>query len=169
MTIIYKIFSLISIMSTLPILAQEVSTIAGSSQGTLDGIGSTAQFNLPFGLTVQRDSLFIADTNNHRIRVVNIKSGTVSTLAGNSEGFNNGVGVSALFDSPAGIAVRGDSLFVADSDNHRIRLVQISNGIVSTLAGDGTPGDVNGTGLTAQFNFPNGVLLSGDSLFVSEV
>jgi hypothetical protein len=78
----------------------------------------------------------------------------VSTFAGEGTGaFNDGPLISAKFKSPTGVTVTADgTLFVADFGNHRIR--KISNGQVSTFAGNDTEGFINGHGLDAQFKSP---------------
>jgi hypothetical protein len=136
-----------------------VTTLAGDgNRGFVDGAGIAAEFDNPQGVAVDTaGNVYVAESNNHRIRVVS-PSGTVSTLAGSgSPGSANGVGPAAQFYHPAGVAVdTAGNVYVADSNNHRIRVVSPS-GTVSTLAGNGSPGFANGVGPAAQFNNPNGV------------
>lgn len=115
-----------------------IFTFAGShnKRGFSDGESRSAMFNGPTGLALDDDGrLFVADTYNDRIRVV--EKGTVRTLAGGAKGFADGNGATAMFDTPLGIAVwQGEKLLVADSGNRRIRVVE-PDGTVWTLAGDG--------------------------------
>lgn len=138
--------------------AQQVITYAGSTSGFADGLTLEAQFKGPAGLAITADgTLYIADRINHRIRKIS-PTGVVSTLAGSSQGFSNGTGTSAQFNLPMGIAVGANgTVYVADSNNHRIRKISAS-GVVSTLAGD-TSGFSNGTGMAAQFNYPEGIVI----------
>jgi hypothetical protein len=90
-------------------------------------------------------------------------SGCVITLAGTgTAGFKDGAGEQAQFDSPWGIAESNNVVYVADSGNHRIR--QIAGGIVSTVAGSGTKGFADGQAVSAQFDTPMGVTLSGSTV-----
>ncbi len=138
-----------------------VTTLAGSSQGFADGTGAGASFSNPFGVAaLSNGTIVVADHANSRIRLVT-PGGVVTTLAGSgSAAFANGTGTAASFNVPTGVAVTstGD-IVVADYSNHRIRLVT-SAGVVTTLAGSGTPAFANGTGAGASFNFPFGVAVT---------
>jgi sugar lactone lactonase YvrE len=149
------------------------TTLAGSGKpGFSDGSGASAQFDQPNGVAVDASGIvYVADSNNHRIRKVT-PSGVVSTLAGGDGGFlywpfcgsmrwvtpsvfcfgfADGMGAAARFDSPQGVAVdSGGTVYVADSNNHRIRKVS-RWGYVTTLAGSGGTGFADGPGATAQF------------------
>jgi sugar lactone lactonase YvrE len=101
-----------------------VTTLAGSDYGYLDGPGTRAQFKYPNGIAIAPDgSLYVADTDNNRIRRVST-TGEVTTVAGGEIGYKDGVGETAQFWSPHGIAVSPDgSLLVADTGNHKIRKI----------------------------------------------
>ncbi|HIG46504.1 MAG TPA: hypothetical protein EYQ20_08825, partial [candidate division Zixibacteria bacterium] len=148
--------------------AQVVTTVAGDgTYGFADGTGTAAQFKYPTGVAVQGDSLFVADGSNDRIRMIILSTREVTTVAGGTEGFLDGTGTAARFNFPAGVAVQGDSLFVADLFNHRIRKIILSTQEVTTVAG-GTEGFLDGTGTAARFDHPRGVAVQGDSLFVAD-
>lgn len=136
-----------------------VSTLAGSSTGYLDSTtGTSAKFYWPWGLAVDASgNVYVADTYNNMIRKIT-PSGSVSTIAGTtSAGFANGSGSAARFNYPSGIAIGPDGvLYVADQDNNRIRKVTTS-GDVTTLAGSGTKGTVDGLSTAAQFASPHGI------------
>ena len=135
-----------------------VGTLAGSgSPGCADGVGAAASFDYPYGVTVDSaGNLYVADHSAHRLRKIT-PDGTVSTLAGSTSGFADGAGAAASFDSPTGVTVdAAGNVFVADTNNERIRKIT-PNGTVSTLAGSGHPGSIDGVGATASFNSPLGV------------
>ena len=119
-------------------ISQTVTTIAGSTRGSCDGVGTAGHFSDPFGITTDgKGNLYVADASNGEIRKIVISTGIVSTLAGTtSYGSADGVGSAARFFSPTGITFDGDSnLYIADALNNEIRKVVISTGAVTTFAG----------------------------------
>ena len=97
--------------------------------GFSDGIGTSALFQQPYGVAVDSaGTLFVADFGGNRIRMVT-QGGVVTTLAGNRfSGNSDGMGTSALFFRPAGIAVdTSGAVYVADSQNNRIRRIILPN------------------------------------------
>ena len=151
-----------------------VSTIAGSGRpGFADhATGTNAQFNNPSGLAVSKDgsTLYVTDLSNHRIRAINLASAarTVSTIAGDgTASHKDGAGTAAQFNNPTGLAVSGNTLYVIDSNNHRIRVIDLTTKVVRTIAGDGTRADTNGIGTKARLNRPFGIVASGDTLYVT--
>ena len=134
-----------------------VTTIAGNGiPDFVNDIGTTARFHLPSGVAVlSNGNIVVADTNNHRIRLITPNS-NVTTLAGSNQGFSNGTGTAARFNEPRGIAVLSNgNIIVADSGNHSIRLVT-PEGVVTTIAGS-NGGFANGIGIAASFSNPQGV------------
>ncbi|MEB3220750.1 MAG: hypothetical protein VKS61_01600 [Candidatus Sericytochromatia bacterium] len=113
--------------------AGAVSTFAGSTLGSADGAGASAQFNSPQGLAMDSsNNLYVADTGNHRLRALT-QQGEVSTVAGSSSGLQDGEGANARFNGPVALAAGEGSLLVADRENGRIRMVKTSNWAVSSL------------------------------------
>ncbi len=149
----------------------EVDTLTGEDAGYVDGPRSAARFNHPQGIYMGRDGFtYVADSNNHCIRKVT-PSGEVTTLAGNgTPGFADGTGNLALFRHPIGLTGDGAGhLYVADWGNNRIRRISTSGGIVTTLAGTGSAGYLDGTLATAQFNMPAGLArTSSGSLAIAD-
>ena len=148
-----------------------VSTLAGSTIGSFNGIGTNATFNGPTGVVVNSEGImYVADQSNHLIRRIAISGGGVTTLAGTvlTGGSADGTGTNATFSRPSGVAVDSSgTVYVADTDNHRIRKITPA-GVVTTLAGS-TLGSTNGTGTNAQFNAPTGVAVdSAGNVYVAE-
>ena len=147
----------------------EVSTLAGSTSGFLNGNGSAARFASPYGVAVDKSGIvYVADTINHRIRKIT-PNGDVTTLAGTgTTGFTNGISTVARFASPIGVAVNDSGVvYVADTSNNRIRVIN-TEGVVSTLAGSASGGNVDGTGTAAQFNNPSGIAVdSAGTVYVT--
>ncbi len=103
-----------------------VSTFAGSTYGFSDGQSVTAQFSVPQGMCLDvAGNLYVADLENHKIRKITT-TGIVTTLAGSTAGFEDGIGISAKFKFPNGICIDGNGvLYVADSNNYKIRKIVI--------------------------------------------
>ena len=100
-----------------------------------------------------------------------ISSGVVTTIAGlgGSTGNTNGTGTSAPFNRPWGIWSDGRNIYLADRDNHLIRKIVISSGVVTTLAGSaGNSGTTDATGTSAKFYRPMGITTDGTNLYVSD-
>lgn len=145
-----------------------VTTFANNSgsSGNVDGAIADATFNALRGLAFdQGGNLFIAD--NSRIRKIT-PAGVVSTIAGSTPGFADGTGTAAQFGDPYSLALDQDgNLFVADFFNHRIRKVTPA-GVVTTFAGS-TQGSADGSGLGAQFKFPQSLVFDKNgNLFVTD-
>ncbi len=147
-----------------------VTTLAGSGlSGAVDDNGVAASFNNPEELTTNGTTLFLTDSSNNNIRKVSIATGAVTTIAGSTiAGSADGIGTAARFNSPAGITTDGTNLYVADSKNNTIRKIDIASGVVTTVAGSGSPGYGNGDGSGATFSQPMGITSDGVNLFVSD-
>lgn len=141
-----------------------VSTLAGSgAPGYSDGAARETRFADPFGVAVGPDgSVYVADAGeSNRIRKVT-PEGSVTTLAGGREGFADGAGANASFNTPSALALdAAGNLYVADTGNNRVRKVT-PEGLVTTLAGDGEPGYVDGPAAQARFDSPVGVAADKD-------
>jgi DNA-binding beta-propeller fold protein YncE len=118
-----------------------VTTLAGGDLfefGDTDGKGDAVRLQHPLGVAVHHGKVFIADTYNHKIKVLDPSSGKVSTLAGTGEpGTADGPANRAQFHEPGGISIAGDTLFVADTNNHAIRAIDLRRASVSTLQIEG--------------------------------
>jgi sugar lactone lactonase YvrE len=150
------------------------SLVAGvrGRAGYADGPGPTALFNGPIGVAVGPEgTVYVADTYNDRIRAVDPESQQVRTIAGGAEPgmIDAPQGSDARFDTPCGIAVGPDgALLVADTGNHRLRRVDPS-GAVTTLAGTGEPGSIDGPPFAASFDQPVGLAVARDgTIYVTD-
>ena len=152
-----------------------INTFAGN--GTIgysgdNGPATSAQLNQPWGVAVDAaGNVYIADTVNNRIRKV--ANGVISTVAGNGTlGYSgdDGPATSAQLSWPAGVAVdSAGNLYVADQNNNRIR--KVSNGVITTVAGNGTPGysGDNGPATSAKLYGPKGVAVdSAGNLYIAD-
>jgi hypothetical protein len=155
-----------------------INTIAGTGVAGFAGDGgaaTSALLNYPTAVAVDSaGNIYIADTNSHRIR--EIKSGTISTVAGDGEQFysgDSGLATAAGLDSPNGVAVDSSfNIYIGDTHNQRVRLVTFTTGIISTLAGTGVK-TYTADGVAANSSAlarprglaisPNGTLLIADS------
>ncbi|MDB6068646.1 MAG: repeat containing protein [Pedosphaera sp.] len=163
-----------------------VTTIAGQSQvhGTNDGVGSAAQFYVPFGVAADTNgNVFVADTYNCTIRKLT-QTGTnwlVTTIAGQStfgEGgwaigsSADGTGSDARFNYPYGLVLDDSGNIYVTDGNHTIRKMTPAgtNWMVTTVAGQsGIHGTNDGTGTNAQFYYPGGVAMDkAGNLFVTD-
>ncbi|MDI1317097.1 T9SS type A sorting domain-containing protein [Flavobacterium sp.] len=144
-----------------------VSTFAGevTTAGYLDGQGTNALFSSPKGLDVDASgNVYVADAGNNRIRKIS-NSGTVTTFAGSGvAGYLDAQGISARFNNPTSVAVtNAGALYVSDTSNNRIRAIATS-GMVTTFAGSGASGMVNGQGTSAQFNAPRALAVDASGI-----
>ncbi len=122
-----------------------IRTIAGTGQPRFSGDGGpavSAGLHDPSGIVIGRDHrLYIADQSNNRVRVVDLKTGTISTLSGNGIAAYNGdqiPAVGASLAGPSGLAFGpDDQLYIADTFNGRIRAVDLKTGLIETVTGDG--------------------------------
>lgn len=134
----------------------EVSTIAGveNRAGFADGDAATALFNAPIGIAINGSKIYVADTYNDRIRI--IENSKVTTLADKD------------FDTQTGLAIWRDKLLVADTGNRKIRVVE-PDGSVWTLAGNGDSELKDGLLLSASFVQPIAIAINKNgSIFVAD-
>jgi sugar lactone lactonase YvrE len=156
-----------------------ISTVAGSATGGFAGDGgaaTSAELESPEGVAVDSSgNLYIADTGNQRIREVTASTGIISTIAGTgTSGYSGdgGVPTNAKFHTPIGIAVDSTgNIYIADTNNNRVRWIQKSTGYIYTLAGTGTTGysGNGGSAAAALLSIPNGVAVDGSgNLFIAD-
>lgn len=141
---LYVVDALAHAVRKVAIVDGQVTTIAGSLNAPGDSVGTgiAAQLRTPAGIAADgQGNLYVSDAGNFKIKKIALATNAVTVLAGSTEGGADGPGLSAQFRSPAGLAVIGDSLFVADSSDHTIRQIKLATGEVTTLIGQhGAPG-----------------------------
>jgi DNA-binding beta-propeller fold protein YncE len=117
--------------------ANTVTTLAGGNLfdfGDVDGTGDAVRLQHPIGIAAGGDRVYLADTYNHRIKVLDPLAKTVRALAGTGKaGSADGRLDRAQFDEPGGLALAGRTLYVADTNNHAIRAIDLDAGVVTTL------------------------------------
>ncbi|MDQ3011953.1 MAG: HYR domain-containing protein, partial [Acidobacteriota bacterium] len=155
---------------------------AGSATGVSgsagdNGTATSARFNRPTALAIDaQGNLYVADSGNQRIRVINLATGIITSVAGTGGTGYNGDNIAATNSSlynPTGIALDAQgNLYIADRNNQRIRKVDATTKQITTIAGDGTQGfgGDNGQATSAQLNNPNDVTVdSAGNVFIADL
>jgi sugar lactone lactonase YvrE len=164
-----------------------ITTVAGGAMPGYAGDGgppAAAQFAFQMandnpepggGLAIDdQDRLYVVDTENHRVRRIDLAADVIETVAGNgTSGFagDGGPATEASLAWPRDAAVRDGRLYIADTDNHRVRVVDLSTGVITTAVGDGNPsfGGDGGPPTAASLKRPWGLGLDGGgNLYVAD-
>ncbi|MDQ7016459.1 MAG: hypothetical protein Q9N68_08810 [Gammaproteobacteria bacterium] len=160
-------------------LTQQQQIIAGNNVAGFEGDGGLATeacLYVPASLAFDvYGNLYIADAGNSRIRKVDAASGIISTVAGNGQfGFNGDhqYALDTQLNMPYDLLIDGqNNLYIADSNNHRIRKFNLDSGIITTVAGNGNAGFSGDGGLAtkASLNWPDGIALDEmGNLYISD-
>jgi hypothetical protein len=136
------------VLSVVPIGGTvQVTPLTLGSTVSIVAAGATA-LNLPVGITTDGKNLYVADSNNNKIKKIVIASGAVTTVAGSGQlGTVDGTGLGARFYHPRGITTDGTCLYVAELESNKIRKIVISSGVVSTIAGVTSPAGITTDGI----------------------
>ncbi len=116
--------------------AVEVTTVAGGDLfqfGDVDGLGDLARFQHPLGVAWHEGAIHVADTYNHKIRTVDPESRRASSFLGDGKP-GTADGAQPRFYEPGGLSFAGERLYIADTNNHAIRVVDLASKTVSTLS-----------------------------------
>jgi hypothetical protein len=116
------------------------------------------------------DALFIADTNHHRIVKAGLDGSMQRTYGDGEPGLLDGPAQRAAFQQPQGMASAGTTLYVADTENHAIRSIDLESGVVTTLAGTGEQAlgaGAGGPGRSTALSSPWDVALAGRVLYIA--
>jgi thiol-disulfide isomerase/thioredoxin len=145
---------------------KELDRYGDGEAGLVDGAKDKARFNHPQGVIASSDAIFVADTENHAIRRIDLASGAVTTLAGTGRrGTQLGAPEAArnrALASPWDLEKKGDDLFFANAGTHQIGMLDLRRGTVATLAGTGEEGLRDGRAASASLAQPSGLALSAD-------
>ncbi len=153
-----------------------ITTYAGTGTAGLSGDGGpalSAQLSTPDGLHIDAaGNLLFADMGNHRIRKIT-PGGTISTVAGSIGGFagDGGPATSARLATPQDVVTdAAGNLYIADSQNRRVRMVAASTGTITTIAGTGANGDGGdgGPATSATFGWTQSITVLGSDIIVAD-
>uniref|UniRef100_H2Z966 SMP-30/Gluconolactonase/LRE-like region domain-containing protein n=1 Tax=Ciona savignyi TaxID=51511 RepID=H2Z966_CIOSA len=163
------------------LITDVTTTAAGSAKGFANGPGMDAKFSETAGMALdhKRQKMYIADSGNQVIRVMDLNTNKVDTYTGapGEEGhdYKDGSLLNARFRNPQQLEYddTNDRLFIADTDNHAIRVVDVGSSqpkVVTLTGGYGTEGFKDGTFATAQWRHPTGMAYDArtDVLYVSD-
>ncbi|MEW6378374.1 MAG: thioredoxin-like domain-containing protein [bacterium] len=149
-----------------------IQTIIGQGEaGFRDGNFRIAQFNHPQGMAVQGDLLYVADTENHAVRQVDMKNHQVITLAGNgrqARRINSGYGLTILLNSPWDLVLHQGYLYIAMAGFHQVWQLRLRDGFIEPYAGSSREGIVDGPLKAAALAQPSGITTDGRKLYVAD-
>jgi sugar lactone lactonase YvrE len=154
----------------------QVRDVVGSGEiGLKDGGFDRAQFHQPQGLALSRDGrkLYVADTENHALRVIDLEARSVETLAGSGRQARtvrrgSQPGKNTDLSSPWDLALVGDDLFIAMAGTHQIWVYDLRSGRVRVFAGTGQEAGLDGPHERAAFAQPSGLTSDGGRLYVAD-
>jgi DNA-binding beta-propeller fold protein YncE len=149
-----------------------LKVIGDGHAGVRNGAGGQARFDGPQGLAFRGTTLYVADTGNALIRAIDLPSGTVSTIAGNGKQAYGVRGVhdarSVALNSPWGLQVVGDALYIAMAGDHQVWKLDLASGRVGRFAGSGAEGIADGARQLASFAQSSGLAYHDHQLYVAD-
>ncbi len=163
---------------------KETARIGGGQRGLKDGDFATAQFNHPRGLTAVNDKIYVADTDNHAVRMIDMATKTITTLAGNGQRgvnrmLNHADAKTISLASPWDVAVMPGSdgqksegqpsdrlqLVIASAGLHQLHLYDFASNTVTLLAGNGGEDIIDGPAKSAELAQPSALQVVGDAVY----
>lgn len=150
-----------------------IGPYAGSGQeGISNGSLKRSSFSQPSGLSFVGDLLYVADAEDSALRRINIRKGRVETLAGTGLfdfGDRDGPLHKAELQHVLGVAaLNKEHIFIADTYNHKLKLVDIKKKTIVTAAGTGNPGKGEGDALTSELNEPGGIAVLNEKILIAD-
>src|SRR5215831_14020723 len=175
-----KVAAAAALLPRLPQTGPRITTIAGTGMAGMAGDGEVADrasINNPFGLVIGPDgALYWADFGSNRVLRLDVRTKTISVIAGNGMKGHSGDGASAkAAQLSAPHEVRFDSkgnIYVAERDSHVVRYIDMKSGLINTAAGNGISGysGDGGPANKAQLNQPHSIALDkADNVFICDI
>jgi thiol-disulfide isomerase/thioredoxin len=144
-----------------------LAAYGSGERGSDDGQGLEASFDAPQGLAYATGALYVADTDNHLIRAIDLSTGTVTTIAGTGElGYpaRSGPSLKVGLNSPWAIVFDEGTLYVANAGSHQIVSIDLDIAFVTALVGNARESTKNGPFGEAELAQPSGLALSDDGV-----
>jgi thiol-disulfide isomerase/thioredoxin len=155
-----------------PDIGEIVATIGDGEAGLEDGSYTSAKFNMPQGVAYYNDKLYVADTENHAIREIDLDKKQVTTIAGNGhQGYQrkySGCARDASLSSPWDIAVRDGVLYIAMAGYHQIWRLILGNKTIENFIGNGAEGIMDGGYKRASLAQPSGISINGKKIYFAD-
>jgi sugar lactone lactonase YvrE len=149
-----------------------VRAFGSGLRGFRDGPANEARFHKPQGVAFHRETLLVADTENHALRRVDLATGEVSTLSGDGQQGRERRGEftarEVALNSPWDLLVRGDDVFIAMAGPHQIWKLDLAQGKIGVFAGDGSERKADGTLERSAFAQPSGLAAKGNTLYIAD-
>ena len=151
---------------------QVTQVIGSGSAGLVDGDFAAAQFNHPQGMTLQGDTLYVADTENHALRALDLGQGTVTTIAGTGQqgrrGTDMGPGLGTELASPWDVVHNDGKLYVAMAGCHQLWVMNLDEGTIGPYAGTGGESITDGLLAQATLAQPSGITTDSNRLYFAD-
>lgn len=147
-----------------------VRQYGAQSAGFIDGVGDSAAFRNPQGLVVIDEFLYVADTGNHAIRRISLRTDEVVTIAGNGSAAENAptmhqLPVNTPLNAPVDVAFQAGRLFIAMAGVHQIWSLSLLTNTLEVFSGSGRTGMVDGGAAVACFAQPSGLAVCGQQIY----
>ncbi|MGH9547773.1 MAG: thioredoxin-like domain-containing protein, partial [Terriglobales bacterium] len=146
-----------------------VDTIGSGTAGLADGSFTAAQFNYPQGLALSGRTLYICDSQNNCVRVADLDSRTVKTLAGTGKRAmlkdTGGRALATDLDTPVDLVKVGDLLYVSMNGLHQIWCLDLKNQMIKPVAGSGIEDLTDGSATEAKLAQPDGITSDGQNVY----
>ncbi len=149
-----------------------LAVIGSGQEGLRDGSFEDATFNKPQGVVYRDKKIYVADTDNHAIREIDLENKTVSTIAGKGVQGNvrqfSGDAKRIALNSPWDLALDEQYLYIAMAGNHQIWRMELKSGIIENFAGSGAENIVDGKAYMAALAQPSGLAIDGEKLYFAD-